>query len=335
MSKTSPANEADASSSPYFGVFDLFKIGVGPSSSHSVGPMRAAEAFLAELQCEGKLDAVRRVQVDLYGSLALTGRGHGTDVAVLMGLLGEKPDEIDPDLIAAKASKIRADGELQLAGRKPIKFHEENDLIFNKSVFLDAHPNGIRFQALETREAKTPLLSAVYLSVGGGFVIREGQETKGNSPGPSVPFPFSSAKQLLELTASRDCSISSIAIENEKTFRAEDDLRRDLQRIWTTMQECVRRGCREEGVLPGGLNVQRRAPGLFKALNDRTDSTARDPMSVLDWVNLYALAVSEENAAGGRVVTAPTNGAAGIIPAVLHYFNRFCPEASQEKIERF
>ncbi len=326
----------EKTSQPYFGVFDLFKIGIGPSSSHSVGPMRAAGAFLAELEHKNMLEAVGRVQVDLYGSLALTGHGHRTDVSVLMGLLGEKPDEIDPELIAAKASVIRERGEILLAGGRGIPFHEPRDLIFNRTITLDAHPNGIRFQAFTADQCWTLLLSSTYFSIGGGFVIREGQPPSNDDRAKSsVPFPFFSAAELLKLTAAHSCSISDLAWNNEKTFRTEDEIRAALGQIWRVMQECVQRGCSTEGTLPGGLNVPRRAPGLLRVLKTRDELALRDPLSVLDWVDLYALAVNEENAAGGRVVTAPTNGAAGIIPAVLHYFARFCPESNPDRIERF
>lgn len=336
MSQTLDEDPLKKPSQPYFGVFDLFKVGIGPSSSHSVGPMRAAGAFLGELQHKNVLEAVGRVQVDLYGSLALTGHGHRTDVAVLMGLLGEKPDEIDPDSIDAKASVIRDGGELLLTGSRRISFREDRDLIFNRTITLDAHPNGIRFQAFAADQGSTLLLSATYFSIGGGFVVREGQiAAASDRAAPAVPFPFCSAADLLELTATRNCSISDLAWENEKVLRSEADVHTGLQRIWRAMQECVQRGCRTEGVLPGGLNVPRRAPGLLSALQARDELALRDPLSILDWVDLYALAVNEENAAGGRVVTAPTNGAAGIIPAVLHYFARFCPESNPNRIERF
>jgi L-serine dehydratase len=320
---------------PYVGVFDLFKIGIGPSSSHSVGPMRAAAAFLTELSVASALDDVCRVQVDLYGSLALTGHGHRTDVAVMMGLEGETPDEIDPGSIDARVNRIRTTGELRLAGRRGVPFREESDLVFNRRVFLDSHPNGIRFQAF-SGESSTPLYAATYFSIGGGFVVREGQPAApAGAGGVSVPFPFTSARDLLELAESRGCSFSRLAMENEKAFRSEAEISAGLARIWRTMQECVERGCRTEGILPGGLNIERRAPGLHRALTARGASMDCDPLSILDWVDLFALAVNEENAAGGRVVTAPTNGAAGIIPAVLHYFVRFRPEAAPEKVDQF
>ncbi len=335
MTPTTQSNETSQTPTPYFGVFDLFKIGIGPSSSHSVGPMIAANRFLSELQDRGLFADVVRVRVDLYGSLALTGVGHATDLAVLMGLLGERPDEIDPTQTSAKQAQIRTTGELRLAGEQTIAFQVDTDLIFNRSEFLHAHPNGIRFQAFSASDAEKPSHVATYFSIGGGFVVREGEESDINHrEQKSPPFPFLSAQQLLEWTDRENCSISELAWANERTFRSDAEIHEGLARIWQTMQECVERGCHTLGILPGGLGIQRRATGLYQALSRRTESESTDPMLVLDWVDLFAIAVNEENAAGGRVVTAPTNGAAGIIPAVMHYFERFC-QSTPEKIERF
>lgn len=325
-----------STSAPYCGVFDLFKIGIGPSSSHSVGPMRAAEAFLGELRTSGRFDDVARVQVDLYGSLALTGLGHGTDSAVLMGLTGEKPDEIDPESIAGKLREIRGGGEIALAGVRRIPFREETDLLFHLTEFLDAHPNALRFHAFGAQGDSPPILSATYYSIGGGFVVREGQVTAPRAVLESaVPYPFSSGADLLRLTREQGFSISQIVRANEAALRPEGEIREGLQRIWVTMKGCIERGCRTTGILPGGLNIERRAPALFKTLTAREAADGNDPLTILDWVDLFAIAVNEENAAGGRVVTAPTNGAAGIIPAVLRYFERFCRGATPEKIEAF
>ncbi len=324
---------SDDQALPYFGVFDLFKIGIGPSSSHSVGPMLAANRFLSELSERGELSSVGRVRVDLYGSLALTGLGHGTDTAVLMGLSGENPETIEPDSVTAKLATIRDSGELKLGGDHSIPFEEDSDLVFNRRITLKIHPNGIRFQAFAQRTDETPCHEVTYYSVGGGFVVREG-ESQGGREIVDVPFPFSSAAELLRYAAERDCGISELMWQNEKAIRSEAAIREGLRKIWETMQECVRRGCRTRGVLPGGLGVERRAPGMLDVLTNRPDQPA-DPMSILDWVDMYALAVNEENAAGGRVVTAPTNGAAGILPAVLHYFVRFRSGASEQKVERF
>ncbi|QDT07247.1 L-serine dehydratase 1 [Rubripirellula lacrimiformis] len=345
---------------PYYGVFDLFKIGIGPSSSHSVGPMRAAAMFLDELADRNLTETVQRVRVDLYGSLALTGIGHATDVAVLMGLRGEVPDQIDPDSIAEKLSRIRDSGKIELAGDRQIPFAEKSDLIFNRKIRLDAHPNGIRFQAFCDQDADAPAHQSIYFSIGGGFVIPAvvtdedasddgaaglpgGQHAHAVSIAMSVPaqdtvrvpYPFSSARELLELTDQHQISISDLSRANEQALRPAEETSDGLRRIWQAMQECVQRGCRTEGILPGGLNIQRRAPALHQSLTQNAESIIRDPMSILDWVDLFALAVNEENAAGGRVVTAPTNGAAGIIPAVLHYLERFCDGVTPDTIERF
>ncbi|MBI1246623.1 L-serine ammonia-lyase [bacterium] len=334
---TDVANPSETSPEQAFvGVFDLFKVGIGPSSSHSVGPMRAAEMFLASLREQGKLDAVGRVEVDLYGSLALTGIGHATDIAVLMGLQGEVPDQIDPETVACKLEGVRGHNQLKLAGEKTIPFFEKDDLLFHRRTFLEGHPNALRFHAFASRESEQPLLSETYFSIGGGFVIREGSAGRQIAqPMSAVPFPFNSAAELLQLAADNNCPISQIAWENEKTFRSEVEIREGLQRIWEVMQSCVERGCRQEGILPGGLNIRRRAPSLYQTLSGRPEANMRDPLNILDWVDLYAIAVNEENAAGGRVVTAPTNGAAGIIPAVLCYFDRFCPESTTDKIHQF
>lgn len=326
----------NSSEQPYVGVFDLFKIGIGPSSSHSVGPMRAAEMFLAKLSERGQLDAVQRVEVDLYGSLALTGIGHATDIAVLMGLQGEVPDQIDPESVAEKLAVIRQQNQLHFAGQRVISFVEKEDLLFHRKTFLEGHPNALRFRAFSWRESSEPLANETYFSIGGGFVIQEGCEGQAiQHPLSAVPFPFSSAAELLKLAEQNGCGISQIAWENEKAFRSETEIHDGLQKIWETMQACVERGCRNEGILPGGLNVRRRAPSLFQTLTGRPEANMRDPLNILDWVDLYAISVNEENAAGGRVVTAPTNGAAGIIPAVLCYFDRFCPESTPEKIHQF
>ncbi|RCS54970.1 L-serine ammonia-lyase [Bremerella cremea] len=317
-------------------MFDLFKIGIGPSSSHSVGPMRAAEMFLTELKQKNQIDLVVKVEVDLYGSLALTGIGHATDIAVLMGLQGEVPDEIDPAAVAGKLKVIREQHQLFLAGKRWIPFIEKENLHFHRKTFPQGHPNTLRFRAWASHEADQPLAEATYFSIGGGFVIQEGFEGKAiEHPASAVPFPFNSAAELLKLAEENRCGISQIAWENEKAFRSEAEIRAGLQRIWEAMQACVERGCRNEGILPGGLNVRRRAPSLFQTLSERPEANMRDPLNILDWVDLYAIAVNEENAAGGRVVTAPTNGAAGIIPAVLCYFDRFCPESTPEKIQQF
>jgi L-serine dehydratase len=298
--------------------------------------MKAAQAFLAELKERGLSDSVARVQVDLYGSLALTGKGHATDTAVLMGLIGEAPETIDPSQTEAKLSIIRDQHRLNLGGSHTISFEEERDIIFNCKIFLDAHPNALRFQAFNEESQSEPLHEATYYSIGGGFIVREGAtRSQESSHTPSVPYPFDSARQLLEISEETGLSFSQISYRNELCLRSEAEITDGMARIWTTMQQCVTAGCHNDGILPGGLKIKRRAPELFRRLQSRKESLNMDPMGILDWVDLYAIAVNEENAAGGRVVTAPTNGAAGIIPATMHYFKEFCREYTPEKIETF
>ncbi len=317
-------------------VFDLFKIGIGPSSSHTVGPMRAAARFCERwLEDAGTLANVARVRVELYGSLALTGRGHGTDKAVLMGLEGQWPNLIDPDGIPPALDRIRTTKRLNLAGSHVIDFDEKRDLVFNKRQKLPFHTNGMRFSAFDAAGAQ--LATRDYYSVGGGFVVNqdEAAEDRIVADTTEVPHPFHSGDELLARCAQTGLTIAQIMFANEQVWRTPDEIRDGLRDIWQAMQGCVTRGIREEGTLPGGLHVRRRAPSLFKDLNARPEAAMQDPLTTLDWVNLYALAVNEENAAGGRVVTAPTNGAAGIMPAVMMYFDRFCPRASEQGIFDF
>lgn len=313
-------------------VFDMFKIGIGPSSSHTVGPMRAARAFCLELEEKGVLDKTSQIITQLYGSLALTGKGHGTDKAVLLGLAGEKPDEIDPDVIDTMLQKIADDETIDLLGKYRISFDRDMHLLFLKNETLERHSNGMRFTALGP-ESNT-LHSQEYYSVGGGFIVRGDDQAGDGSTqsGTPVPYRFDSADELLKLCREHGLKIHELVMENEKAWRSEDEIRAGLLEIWHVMQECVARGTREEGFLPGGLNVKRRAPKLYRELQSEAK---KDNMDVLDWVNCFALAVNEENAAGGRVVTAPTNGAAGIIPAVLHYYMRFVDDANEEGVIRF
>ncbi|EMI53122.1 L-serine dehydratase 1 [Rhodopirellula sallentina SM41] len=314
-------------------MFDLFRVGIGPSSSHSVGPMRAAKLFLLELATEVNLDDVKRIDVELYGSLALTGMGHGTDTAIFMGLSGESPETIDPETVPEKLASIRSAKRIAIDERREVAFVESEDLIFNRRTTLQGHPNAMRFRALGDAAKSNLLLESIYFSIGGGFVVKEGQENVTDDC-PEIPNPFSSANELLELTRKRECRISDLIRENERVFRSDAEISEGVQHLWETMRECVRLGCQTRGVLPGGLGVLRRAPSLHDSLTCK-NSIPTDPMMVLDWVDLFALAVNEQNAAGGRVVTAPTNGAAGIIPAVLHYYTRFCPGAREDQIERF
>ena len=316
-------------------VFDMFKIGIGPSSSHTVGPMRAALTFVTRLQDEGMLAGVRRVRADLYGSLGATGKGHATDKAVILGLLGEAPDLVDPDTIDERLVRIRTSGKLLLLGMHEINFVEKTDIIFLRRQSLPFHPNGMRLTAYG--EDDVELTSRVYYSVGGGFVVNE--EAAGADrivlDDTQLPYHFLTGDQLLVQCAESNLSISSLMMENEKHWRSEAETRNGLLHIWKVMQACVRRGCENEGVLPGGMKVRRRAAELYRSLSSAPEASLRDPLTTLDWVNLYALAVNEENAAGGRVVTAPTNGAAGIIPAVLHYYYRFVPGANEDGVVRF
>ena len=308
-------------------VFDLFKIGIGPSSSHTVGPMRAARLFTLRLQHQGLLARVQRVRADLYGSLGATGKGHGSDKAVLLGLLGHEPDTVEVEAIPALLKAVRDSGRLKLAAVHTVEFAEKRDLQFHRREALPLHANGMRFTAFDA--AGSELDARVYYSVGGGFVISEelaadGSKLKAVAPDTTVlPLPFHSGADLLAITQREGCSIAEVMRKNEHHWRSDAEIDAGLLQIWQVMQDCVRRGCRTDGTLPGGFKVKRRASALYRDLTSHPEAALRDPLQVLDWVNLYALAVNEENAAGGRVVTAPTNGAAGIVPAVLHYYARF------------
>ena len=309
-------------------VFDLFKIGIGPSSSHTVGPMKAACTFALRLQQAGLLERVVRVCVTLFGSLAHTGRGHGTDKAVMLGLQGELPDRIDPDAIEPMLTAIRAAGCVLLAGCHEIRFSESEDLKFNKRQVLPHHPNGMRFEAFNT--AGEALMAREYYSVGGGFVVNQDRAAEDRivADETPLPYPFGSADELLAMCRQHQTDIAALMLANEQTWRPEADVRAGLLRIWSAMEACMLRGYSQAGDLPGGLHVKRRAPLLHREL--LAQAAAPDPLQALDWVNLYALSVNEENAAGGRVVTAPTNGAAGIIPAVIQYYRSFTQGAGDE-----
>ena len=316
-------------------VFDLFKIGIGPSSSHTVGPMRAALEFTGGLRDQGLLIRTHAIKAELFGSLGATGKGHGSDKAVLLGLIGEVPEQVDTDSVDEKLARIREQGRLALLGEHEIDFQEKQHLIMHKRKSLPYHPNGMCFHAFA--DDGENLCSKVYYSVGGGFVVDEkaaGADRIKEDDTPQ-PYPFKTAAELLELCAEHKHSISQIMLENEKAWRSEAQTRQRLLEIWEVMQACVKRGCEREGILPGGMRVRRRAADLYRKLSSGQEAALRDPLTTLDWVNLYALAVNEENAAGGRVVTAPTNGAAGVVPAVLHYYTRFCPGANDDGIVRF
>lgn len=316
--------------------FDLYKIGIGPSSSHTVGPMRAAARFVEKWLAEpGRLQDVARIRAEVFGSLALTGRGHGTDKAVLMGLEGHWPNQIDPDIIPAALERIRGEKKLRLSGTREIAFDEKRDLLMNKRQKLPYHTNGMRFTAYDA--ADNEIATRDYYSVGGGFVVNqdEAAEDRIVADTTALPYPFHSGDELLAQAQRSGLTIAQLMFENEKVWRSEDEIRTGLRDLWSAMQGCVQRGIRASGTLPGGLHVTRRAPALHTELSAKPEAAMRDPLTVLDWVNLYALAVNEENAAGGRVVTAPTNGAAGIVPAVLHYYDRFCPGANEQGIFDF
>jgi L-serine dehydratase len=320
-------------------VFDLFKIGIGPSSSHTVGPMRAARMFALRLSAQGVAERTARVQAVLYGSLGATGKGHGSDKAVLLGLAGHEPDRVDVDAIPGWLAAVRERGRLALVGGPTIAFDEKADLVFQRRETLPFHANGLRFHAFDATGHE--LLERTYYSVGGGFVVSDevaadGTRQKAIAPDTTdLAYPFHSGDELLALTARHGLSIAQLMRENERHWRSDAEIDSGLGRIWDVMQRCVERGCATEGELPWGFKVRRRAAALRRSLTERPEEALRDPLQVLDWVNLYALAVNEENAAGGRVVTAPTNGAAGIIPAVLHYYARFVPGATATGVTDF
>ena len=320
-------------------VFDLFKVGIGPSSSHTVGPMRAARMFVVRLKQDGLLERTVRVQTQLYGSLGATGKGHGSDKAVMLGLAGQEPDTVDVDAVPQMLETMRRERRIVLLGEHAVEFDESRDLEFRRRDTLPFHANGMRCSAFDAGGAT--LASRTYYSVGGGFVVSEevvadGSKHKVVAPDTTVlPYPFHSAEELLALTAREGCSIAEIMRRNERHWRSDEAIDAGLLHIWEVMQACVQRGCRTKGVLPGGFKVRRRAPQLYRQLTSNPEAALRDPLQIIDWVNLYALAVNEENAAGGRVVTAPTNGAAGIVPAVLHYYSRFVPGASERGVIDF
>jgi L-serine dehydratase len=311
-------------------VFDLFKVGIGPSSSHTVGPMTAARMFALALLDDGLTGEIGRVTVTLYGSLGLTGKGHGSDKAVLLGLEGEQPATVDVDEIPVRLEKVAASKTIRLLGEYPVPFTVAEDLEFNRRKSLSQHPNGMQFTAYD--RAGTVLLQRIYFSVGGGFIAGEYGIQADTTV---VPYPFTTGAELLAHTAATGLPISGVMLANEMAFgRSAAEIRAGLADIWRVMRECVERGCRTDGILPGGLKVQRRAPRLHRQLTCAPAQNS-DPLQAMDWVTLFALAVNEENAAGGRVVTAPTNGAAGIIPAVLHYYMKFVPGADEATVVRF
>ena len=315
-------------------VFDMFKIGIGPSSSHTVGPMRAGALFVTDLRSQGLLDSVARMEVRLYGSLSATGIGHATDRATVMGLMGEWPDQVDPSAVNQRIEALLQDNRLMLGGERAVEFIWQRDMrLLDES--LPFHPNGMTLCAYGQ---SGELYEQTYYSIGGGFVIDAQQAASGTLDGDStvLPYDFSSGKELLALCKKHNMSISTLMLENEKVWRSEAQIREKLMTIWAAMQACVNKGLNEQGILPGGLNVRRRAYRLHQnLLNLDNPNVIGSTMSAMEWVNLFALAVNEENAAGGRMVTAPTNGAAGIVPAVLHYFMKFNPAANEDDVVRF
>ncbi len=311
-------------------VFDLFSLGIGPSSSHTVGPMRAARRFAASLEHD-RLEVCRRVRVELFGSLALTGKGHGTDRAVLMGLEGESPETVDPTTVDRRVAAVGERRRLRILGSKAVAFDPETDLDFRVEDTLPRHSNGMRFTAYDA--AGELLASREYYSVGGGFVVEEGESEDHRAVAlPEPPLPFHSGEELLAVCRRRQLSIWQVMLANEQAWHPREEIRRRLLEIAEHMRSSIEAGCRNRGRLPGGLEVPRRAPGIFRELDRRAGAELRDPLTVLDWVNLFAIAVCEENAAGGRVVTAPTNGAAGIVPAVLEYYRRFVAGSGDDGI---
>lgn len=315
-------------------VFDLFKVGIGPSSSHTVGPMKAAVAFAQGLKAQGLLEQTESVRAELYGSLGATGKGHGSDKAVMLGLEGDYPDTLDTTTADARVSAIRSSASLSLLGEKAIRFVEKEHLAMVRKP-LPYHPNGMILRAFD--QAGLQMCSREYYSVGGGFVVDEQAIGVNRIVADRTPlrYPFLSGRELLEQCTRSGLSISALMARNEAAWHTPQQLREGLLHIWQVMQDCVLAGCRNEGIMPGGLKVRRRAAQLYRQLSSNPEAALKDSLSVLDWVNLYALAVNEENASGGRVVTAPTNGAAGIVPAVLHYYVRFVPGADENGVQRF
>ncbi len=312
-------------------VFDLFRIGLGPSSSHTVGPMLAARTFVLGLEEKGLLETTAAVRVELFGSLAATARGHATDRAVILGLLGERPDELAPERATELVRTVAESGRLALLGRREIPFQLARDLRLELRP-LPFHPNALRLTA--TGGGGESLAARTFYSTGGGFVVEEGETVPVDGGQPPVPHPFRTGAELLAICARHGLAIHAVMRANEEALRPAAEVAAGLRRIWQTMEEAIQRGCRASGTLPGGLALRRRAPDLFARLTEHPESGLADPLTAIDWVSLYALAVSEENAAGSRVVTAPTNGAAGVIPAVLHYYRRFVPGANDDGVER-
>lgn len=316
-------------------IFDLFKVGIGPSSSHTVGPMVAAKKFAESLKTENIITEVSQVSVELFGSLGATGKAHGAPKAIILGLEGEEPHSIDVSKILTRIEKIKQDNQLNILGRHLINYNHDRDLKLFRRKALPFHPNGMVFTAFNSEHEE--LTKKTYFSVGGGFVVDDKNKNENViiENKTSLKYPFSTAAELLEYSKDNNLKIADIMFENEKAWRSEKEIKTKILSLWSVMQECIQNGINTNGVLPGGLNVSRRAYGLHQQLIKASKSSKDDPLSVLDWVTLYALAINEENAAGGRIVTAPTNGAAGIIPAVLSYYVNFIPGANDNGIIRY
>lgn len=317
-------------------LFDLFKVGIGPSSSHTVGPMVAANQFSHQLKEHGLLGRVAHLKVDLYGSLGATGKGHGTGVAVLMGLEGELPESIDPSGVSERVAQIESASMVRVLKEHSVALNVSQDLTYHRIDRLEFHANGMVLEAFD--EKGDSLHRATFYSVGGGFIVEEDEHGKVSlvEDATELPHVFHDAETLVNLCRSTGKSIAEIMLENELAWRTENEVKQGILSIWSVMKECVQKGIQNEGILPGGLKVKRRAASLYRDLSSKTRMDMITPsLGAMDWVNLYALAVNEENAAGGRVVTAPTNGAAGIIPAVLHYYWEFCPRSSEEGVIEF
>jgi len=310
-------------------VFDLFSIGIGPSSSHTVGPMKAARVFVTTLQTENILNTIQQIKIELFGSLAFTGKGHGTNLAILLGLEGHAPDTINPDLIKPRAEEIMAQQTIDLCGKHSIPFHYEKDFIFNFKDLLPAHTNGMRFTAYD--KTGQTISARIFYSIGGGFIVDEKESTQAKTPyDHATPYPFATAKELLKHCEDQNLSIKDIVFANESSLHTPTDVNVRLLKIAAVMRECIDKGCHSPGILPGGLNVKRRAPELLQKISQKNMPKSHEYTDSMEWLNLYAIAVNEENAAGSRVVTAPTNGAAGVIPAVLHYYLTFYPQATEQ-----
>lgn len=320
-------------------VFDIYTVGIGPSSSHTVGPMKAAKVFIEGIVKKNQLNTIHTIKCDFYGSLALTGKGHGTDKAFLLGIQGFDPESIDSNEIPNILETTKKNKKLHIKigdQEKEVSFNQRGDLKFHRRVSLPHHPNGMAFAAFDLDGNE--IAKNIYYSVGGGFILEESEINTPNvieNHSSKIKYPYKSAQALLDHCKKENLRISEIVFENELTWRSKEKIEKDILVYWKVMQDCVQRGFKNEGSLPGGLNVSRRAPLVFKQLSENPERNLMDSLNVLDWVNLYALSVNEENAAGGQVVTAPTNGAAGIIPAVLHYYTKFCPQMTEKGVIDF